>query len=63
MNNKNRKILSAIFSDPLSANIAWADIEALFNALGAKISEREGSRVMIELNQIKFLLHRPHPRP
>ena len=43
--------------------IRWADIEALFIALGAEISEREGSRVSVFLfGEIK-VFHRPHPAP
>jgi len=34
---------------PTSVNIDWKDIEALFMALGAEISEREGSRIGVHL--------------
>lgn len=37
------------FSRPVSANIKWGEIEALFIALGADIQEREGSRVLVRL--------------
>lgn len=63
MNNKHRKTLAAIFADPVSPSIAWADIEALFRALGAEISEGRGSRVQVNLNERFAVFHRPHPQP
>ena len=46
-----------------SGTIRWQDIEALFIALGAEISEREGSRIGVFLfGQIR-VFHRPHPTP
>jgi hypothetical protein len=39
----------------------FADIEALIKALGGSISEREGSRVRIDLNGEQWRCHRPHP--
>jgi hypothetical protein len=61
MNAKHRKTLVAIFSRPTSATIVFADIEALIKALGGSISEREGSRVKIELKGEQWRCHRPHP--
>lgn len=61
MNAKQRKTLAAIFARPTSASIVFADIEALMKALGATISEREGSRVKIELQGEQWRCHRPHP--
>ncbi len=61
MNAKHRKTLVAIFSRPTSASIVFADIEALIKALGGSISEREGSRVKIELKGGQWRCHRPHP--
>jgi hypothetical protein len=51
----------AIFAKPTSASIVFADIEALFRALGGSVSEREGSRVRIDLNGEQWRCHRPHP--
>ena len=62
MDNKHRKTLEAIFEKPERANIAWRDIEALFVALGAEISEGSGSRVRIALNKVRAVFHHPHPR-
>jgi len=54
--------LHAIFTEPIRANIPWADIEALLVALGAERSEGSGSRVRFGLNGIRAVFHRPHPQ-
>ncbi len=61
MNQKNRRILSAIFDDPVRSNIPWSDIESLFVALGAEVSEGNGSRVRVALKGVRAVFHRPHP--
>jgi len=61
VNTKHRKTLVAIFARPTSASIVFADIEALVKALGGTVSEREGSRVRVELNGEQWRCHRPHP--
>ena len=61
MNAKHRKTLVAIFARPTSASIVFADIEALVKTLGGTVSEREGSRVRIELSGELWRCHRPHP--
>ena len=61
MNTKHRKTLVAIFARPTSASIVFADIEVLVKALGGTVSEREGSRIRIELNGELWRCHRPHP--
>lgn len=61
MNARHRKTLSAIFAKPTLASIVFADIEALIKALGGTVSEREGSRVKIELGVHQWRCHRPHP--
>ena len=61
MNSRHRKTLAAIFSRPTSASIVFADIEKLIKSLGGSVSEREGSRVRIELNGEQWRCHRPHP--
>jgi len=48
--------------DPLG-RYRGADIEALFVALGAEVSEREGSRVGMFLFGEVRVFHRPHPSP
>jgi len=49
MNAKQRKTLLAIFARPTPASIPFTDIESLIKALGGSVSEREGSRVKVEL--------------
>jgi hypothetical protein len=61
VNTKQRKTLAAIFARPTSASIPFAEIEALMKALGGTVSEREGSRVKIELMGEQWRCHRPHP--
>ncbi|MFM6281890.1 MAG: hypothetical protein ACKN9K_26385 [Dolichospermum sp.] len=39
LNNKQQKILELIFTNPVPANIIWQDIENLFIALGADVSQ------------------------
>ena len=62
MQDKHRKTLEAIFEVPERANISWRDVEALFVALGAEVSEGRGSRVRVALNDVRAVFHRPHPR-
>ena len=61
MNKKMLTIYNEIYKDPIQSNIRWADIEALFRALGANITEGNGSRVRVELNGERAVFHRPHP--
>lgn len=61
MNSRHRKTLAAIFAQPTSASVVFADIEALIRALGGTVEEREGSRVRIELKGEQWRCHRPHP--
>ena len=63
MKRKHRKTLELIFARPVSGNIKWADIEALFIQLGAELSEREGSRIGVRLFDERRVFHRPHPSP
>jgi hypothetical protein len=63
MKRKHQKTLDAIHARPVSANIQWRDIEALFAELGADISEREGSRIAVVLFDEVRVFHRPHPSP
>jgi hypothetical protein len=62
MNKKQRQTLKRIFERPERADISWLDIEFLFIALGADISEGRGSRVRVALNEVRAVFHRPHPK-
>lgn len=46
---KALKKLHQIYTNPISGNIKWSDIEALFIELGAEIEKREGSRIAVVL--------------
>ena len=61
MNKKQRQTLDKIFEKPERSDISWVNIEALFIALGAEISEGRGSRVRVALNDVRAVFHRPHP--
>ena len=61
MKSRHQKTLQAIFRQPTSGTIAFADIEALVVSLGGEVLEREGSRVKIALKGEQWRCHRPHP--
>jgi hypothetical protein len=63
MNRRHQRTLLAVFEHPTRPDIRWADIEALFLALGAEVSEGRGSRVRVALRGVRAVFHRPHPRP
>jgi hypothetical protein len=62
VNKKHQRTLDSIFINPPPANINWSDIEAMLIALGAEISEGNGARVRIKLNNVRAVFHRPHPQ-
>ena len=62
LSGKHRKTLQAIFEDSVRSNVAWADVEKLFGALGAEVSEGRGSRVRVYLGGVRAVFHRPHPQ-
>jgi hypothetical protein len=61
MKAKHTKTLQAIFAKPTKASIVFAEIESLLLALGAELTEREGSRVKFSLKGTEWHAHRPHP--
>jgi hypothetical protein len=63
MNRRHQATLAAIFTVPVRSNVRWTDIESLFLALGADVSEGAGSRVRVKLNGVRAVFHRPHPEP
>ena len=62
MGKKHRKTLEAIFENPVRSNVVWSDIEKMFLALGAELSEGRGSRVRVALRGVRAVFHRPHPQ-
>ncbi len=61
MNSKHKRTLRAPFKDPVSATIAWADIESLLIAAGCNVIEGSGSRVRLAKGKVVASFHRPHP--
>jgi len=62
VNNKHRKTLYKIFSDPINGNLPWNDIEALLVAIGCNVVEGSGSSVTFEKHGRRAYFHRPHPQ-
>ena len=60
MSKKHQKVLSSIFSDHLSSNIHWKEIESLLIHLGAEFREGSGASLAVILNGKEFILHRGH---
>ena len=56
MNKKQRQTLNRILEKPERSDIPWPNIESLFIALGAEISEGRGSRVRVALRMLKPFL-------
>lgn len=63
LSTKHARTLSDIFANPVRADVRWTEVEALFRALGAEISQGSGSRVRISLNGRRMVFHEPHPQP
>jgi hypothetical protein len=63
MNKRHRATLAQIFARPVSGSIRWSDVEALLLALGAEVTEREGSRIGVYLFEEVRVFHRLHPSP
>ena len=61
MKSRHQKTLQAIFRQPTSGTIVFADIETLIVSLGGEVLEREGSHVKITLKGEQWRCHRPHP--
>lgn len=62
MNKKQRQTLERMFEKPERSDILWNDIESLFKALGADVSEGRGSRVRVALKGLRAVFLRPHPQ-
>jgi len=62
VNTKQHRTLASIFTKPVPSSLPWDDIEGLFAALGAEIRQREGSRIVVALNDASAVFHVPHPK-
>jgi hypothetical protein len=63
LSTKHARTLADIFANPVRADMRWTDVENLFRALGAEISQGSGSRVRVSLNGRRMVFHEPHPQP
>lgn len=61
MNSKQKTTLVAVFKNPVSGTIDWADIESLLIAAGCAVVEGNGSRVRFVKDGNIASFHRPHP--
>ncbi|MCX5905848.1 MAG: type II toxin-antitoxin system HicA family toxin [Deltaproteobacteria bacterium] len=61
MNNRHRKTLTAIFTDPTPKTLEWRRIESLLIAVGCEVIEGDGSRVGFKMGDLRADFHRPHP--
>ena len=62
MNSKQKRTLSTLFKDPVSASMVWKEIESLLISAGADVIEGNGSRVRFHKDGIIATFHRPHPK-
>ena len=60
MNNKHKNTLQAVFGSPVPKGMPWADLESLLIAVGATVTEGDGSRVKFDAEGITAAFHRPH---
>ena len=49
MNHKHRKVLHALFSHPVSANINFREVVHVLEDLGAEIEHKSGNRIGVKL--------------
>ena len=61
MNSRLARTLKAVFADPVSGTLAWADVESLLIGIGCEVVEGSGSRVRFVREGELETFHRPHP--
>jgi hypothetical protein len=62
LSSRHRRTLERIFEHPVPPNIHWRDVISLFEALGATVTQRRGSRVSVSLGGSMQTFHEPHPQ-
>lgn len=62
LSSKNRRTLQSVFDVSVRSDVPWVDIERLLAALGAEITQGNGSRVRVVLGDTRAVFHRPHPQ-
>jgi HicA toxin of bacterial toxin-antitoxin, len=63
LSNSNKRVIEAIFENPVRTDVRWSDVETLLRALGAEVSQGSGSRVRVRLGERRMVFHTPHPQP
>lgn len=61
MNNKHRKTLATVFTDPVPGTVEWSAIEKPLIAAGVRVIEGNGSRMRFEKDGEVATFHCPHP--
>jgi len=61
VNNKQKKTLLNIYTDPALKNIKWTSVKSLIVALNGIIEQGNGSRVRIVIEGMSVNIHTPHP--
>ena len=57
---KHKRTLEKLFEHPVSHNIDWKQVENLFDALGANVSETSKNHVRVVLAGQEAMFHKPH---
>ena len=60
MNHRPRKVLHALFSHPVSANIDPKAVQAVFEELGAEVAHTGTGRIGVKLNGHAHAFHDTH---
>jgi hypothetical protein len=61
LNGRHRNTLAKLFARPNRPDIPWRDVVSLFEAPGAEVEQRRGSRVSVTLAGRVNVFHEPHP--
>lgn len=62
LSSKHQKTLKKVFEVPTLASIEWRSIESMLKAIGTHLTEGDGSRIHLLLNDEVATFHRPHPQ-
>jgi hypothetical protein len=57
----DRRTLNAIFRHPLSHNLGWSDVVALFETIG-EVEERANNEFSFRVGGVHHLMHKPHTK-
>lgn len=57
MNHRHRKVLHALFADPIPNNLSMKEVEGVLGELGAILENRHGSRIAVTLQDKTVVVH------